>query len=129
MTISVSWRLNILCIMFTILAFCITTLLFHSYVKVCISFTCRKYLLDRIILLIGIVWSHKTYNLNYLVEWFLKPITKRFDGKSIENQLKWVCNVENNMFLLARVIAMSYGNPIQLIQDIHTGKTKSEKTA
>jgi len=59
MPISVSRRLNILCIMFKIVAFFIIMLFTWLYVLVVILLTCGKHLHARIISLIGEVWAHK----------------------------------------------------------------------
>ena len=60
MTTSVSRRLNILCIMFKIIALFIKPLFARLYVRVGISLTCGKYLHDRISSLRGGVCAHKT---------------------------------------------------------------------
>ena len=57
MTTFVSQRLNILCIMFKIKAFFITTLL---YVRSGVLFTCKKHFHDRITSLREEAWIHKT---------------------------------------------------------------------
>ena len=60
MTTFVSWRLNILCIMFKIIVVFITTLFARFYERVDIYLTNGKHLHDRIISVRGEVWAHKT---------------------------------------------------------------------
>ena len=55
-----SRRLNILGIMFKIIAFFITTLFTVLHVRVSILLTCGKHMHDPIIQLWGEVWAHKT---------------------------------------------------------------------
>jgi len=46
---SVSWRFNIICIKFKIIAFCIITLVARLLVRVGILLTCEKHLRDRML--------------------------------------------------------------------------------
>ena len=60
MTTFVSWRLNILCIMFKIIVVFITTLFARFYERVDILLTNGKHLHGRIISVRGGVWAHTT---------------------------------------------------------------------
>ena len=60
MITSVSRIMNILCIMFQIIAFCIITLFCRFYVRMDILLAFGKHLHDRIISLRGDGWSYKT---------------------------------------------------------------------
>ena len=97
MTTSVSRRLNIVCIMISIIAFFVIKLLSWLYVRVGILLTC-----DRIISLIGEVWVHKTT--------LAPPLCYRIAVFQTGN-IEWscVCLLEKSVLPLSTILIFDFG--------------------
>ena len=97
MTTSVSRRLNIVCIMISIIAFFVIKLFSWLYVRVGILLTC-----DRIISLIGEVWVHKTTS--------APPLCYRIAVFQTGN-IEWscVCLLEKSVLPLSTIFIFDFG--------------------
>ena len=100
MRTSVSRRLNILCIMFKIIAFFIIMLFNRLYVRVGILPTYENHFHDRIISLRGQVWAHKTS--------LTPPLFINVSVPSLKSERSCICVLGYQLYLYFTILIFDF---------------------